>query len=356
MVRPLYVAFVGMRRAPSSLADDYFSTFVKYHLELPWYYARHADVRAHLTTIEPVKYTEDFTGLGGGTISSLTEGQFLDPSYKENHHPYDVVVHWRRWYDELYVPGARNVILSQDHSYSDQWKGEVGQAFKSGRLDGILVFPTWHAENTARELQGLVPANRLYSGMTLGVDTETYHPNEKDPYSLLWASDPGRGLESLIHPFLRLWSLDRRYTLTVTYPDYVKPETVARYGHFLKHPGVRHLPSVRNGPALWDLFNGSGILPYSSTFPEPSSRCHRQGMAAGCMVLYPPGMGTPSHLIENGLTGIVAEPNVWPEAIHEAVSSGRWEELGSNARSFAVSENWVVQAQRFLSFFSKDLS
>ncbi len=345
-----------MRREPSTLPADYFETFVRFHLELPWYYARHADVRVHLTTTEPVNYSEDFRGLGGGTISTLTEGQFLDPFFKEGHHPYDVVIHWRRWYDELYVPGARNVVLTQDHSYSDQWKGDVGRAFQSGRLEGILVFPTWHFENVAKELEGLIPADRLYAGMTLGVDTDVYYPNNKNPYSLLWASDPGRGLESLIHPFLRLWSMNRKFTLTVTYPDYVKPESVARFGHFLKHPGVRHLPSVRNGPQLWDLFNEAGILPYSSTFPEPSSRCHRQAMAAGCMVLYPPGMGTPSRLIEHNLTGIVEHPDVWPEIINSAVSSGRWEELGNNARSFAVTENWAVQARRFFSFFSKGLS
>lgn len=356
MVRPLYVAFVGMRRSPSSLPADYWQTFVRFHLELPWYYARHSDCRVHLTTVEPVEYAEDFRLSGGGTISTLTEGQFLDLEYKADHHPYDVVVHWRRWYDELYVPGARNVILSQDHSYSEQWKGEVAAAFKSGRLDGIFVFPTWHRENTAHELTGLIPRDRLYEGMTLGVDTDVYRPNVKDPRALLWASDPGRGLDALVNPFLRLWSKDRRYTLTVTYPDYVRPETVARFSHFLKHPGVRHLPSVRNGSQLWDLFNCAGILPYSSTFPEPSSRCHRQAMAAGCMVLYPPNMGSPSSLIEGNLTGIVEQPDLWPEVIHTMVSSGRWEELGRNARTFALSENWPVQANRFFSFFSKGLS
>lgn len=355
-MKPLYVAFVGMKRAPSDMPTDYWSTFVRYHLELPWYYARHSDCRVHLTTVEPVEYSEDFRALRGGTISSLTEGQFMDPFFKEEHQPYDVVVHWRKWFDDLYVPGARNVILSQDHSYSDEWKRNVGLAFASGRLDGILVFPTWHKENTARELDGLIPASRLYEGMTLGVDTDTYFPTSKDPFSLLWASDPGRGLESLINPFLRLWNKDRRFSLTVTYPDYVKPESIARFKHFLSHPGVRHLPGLRNGQRLWDLFNRSGVLPYSSTFPEPSSRCHRQAMAAGSMVLYPPGMGTPSRLIEPNLTGIVEHPDAWPEIIHQAVTSGRWSEIGQNARTYALTENWPVQASRFFNFFSKDLS
>lgn len=355
MNRPLYVAFVGMRRDPSSMPADYWPTFVRFHLELPWYYARHSDCRVHLTTTAPVEYSQNFTEIGGGSISTLTEGQFLDPFFKENHHPYDVVVHWRKWCDELYVPGARNVILSQDHSYSVEWKRDVQNAYQTGRLDGILVFPTWHKENTAIELDGIVPLDRLYDGMTLGVDTDVYCPNVKDPFSLLWASDPGRGLDSLINPFLRLWNKDRRFHLTVTYPDYVKPETVARFSHFLKHPGVTHLPGVRNGTVLWELFNKAAFLPYSSTFPEPSSRCHRQAMAAGCTVLYPPGMGTPSRLIEHGLTGIVEQPDIWPDIVNGMATSGRWQDVGRNARAYALSENWSTQARRFFNFFSKDL-
>ena len=178
-------------------------------------------------------------------------------------------------------------------------------------------------------------------------------PVGKDPYQLLWASDPGRGLEALINPFLRLWTSNRNFRLTVTYPDYVKPESVARYASFLKHPSVRHMPGVRNSPKLWDLFNSSGVLPYSSTFPEPSSRCHRQAMAAGCLVLYPPNMGTPSNLIETNLTGIVEPVELWPELIQRLVSSGRRDEIGHSARTYAITENWQVQAARFHAFFDK---
>lgn len=280
----------------------------------------------------------------------ITEDRYVDdPRFR-----YDVVVHWRRWFDELCDPFARNVVLSQDHSYSQEWKSEVGLAAAGGLLDGILVFSTWHRDNIANELRGIIHHTRLYEGMTLGVDTDTYQPIGKDPHHLLWASDPGRGLETLINPFLRLWSMDRSYRLTVTYPDYVKPESVARFSSFLKHPGVRHLPGVRNGSKLWDLFNSAGVLPYSSTFPEPSSRCHRQAMAAGCLVLYPPNMGTPSQLIEDGLTGIVTDPSLWPEVIHRLVSTDRWRDFGHNARTFTLSENWAVQARRFHQFFSKD--
>lgn len=326
----------------------YWPTFVRYHLELPWYYARHAPIDVDIVHPEPIDYFEDFLHLGGGSVRCISEREWL-----ETEGQYDAIVHWRRWFDSLSDPFSRNVILSQDHSYGSEWKSEVAHAVDQEALDGVLVFPTWHRENVARELRGIVPESCLYEGLTLGVDTDVYLPMEKDPYHLLWASDPGRGLEALINPFLRLWSKDRRFHLTVTYPDYVRPESVARFSSFLSHPGVRHLPGVRNGPRLWDLFNTSGVLPYSSTFLEPSSRCHRQAMAAGCLVLYPPNMGSPSRLIEDGLTGVVADPSEWPDAIGTLVSSGRWQEFGQNARTFTLTENWAVQARRFYSFFTE---
>jgi hypothetical protein len=326
----------------------YWPTFVRYHLELPFYFGKHAPIHVDIVHPEPIAYREEFES--GGSITCITERDYRDHPARS----YDVIVHWRKWFDDLYDPFARNVLLSQDHSYSSEWKSAVSCAFKGERLDGILVFPTWHRENVAWELRGIVPDSRLYEGMTLGVDTEVYRPGTKDPHSLLWASDPGRGLGDLIGPFLRLWQRDRRFHLTVTYPDYVRPEALSPFSSFLRHPGVRHLTGVRNGPALWDLFNTAGFLPYSSNFMEPSSRCHRQAMAAGCVVLYPPDMGTPSRLIESGMTGIVDPVSLWPDVIASMVSSGRREEVGHNARQFALSEDWAVQARRFHGFFAKE--
>ncbi len=353
-MKPLRVAFVGMKRPPSDLPPEYWPTFVRFHMELPWYYARYSNCEIDVTTVEPVSYSEDFRAVGGGTIRTITEGQYLNPLFDQESAPYDVVVHWRKWFDDLYMLGARNVMLTQDHTYSCEWRDNVQLALVRNQLEGILVFPTWHKENTLAELGPIgVTSRHLYAGLTFGVDTSVYEPIAKDPFKLLWASDPGRGLDGLVDPFLKLWNRDRRFRLTVTYPDYVKPESVARFAGFFKHPGVIHKPSVRNGPELWDLFNGAGFLPYTSNFQEPSSRCHRQAMAAGCVVLYPPNMGTPSRLLEDGLTGIVSLPDLWPDVIQSLVSTGRHSEIGQNARALAVSESWAVQAARFHSFFSK---
>lgn len=354
--RPLYVAFVGMKRAPSDLPEGYIESFIRYHLELPYYYAKYTDCRVHLTLTEPAPFSKDFREEGGGTISTLTEGQFLDPTFKETHNPYDLVIHWRKWNDDLYVPGARNVVVLQDHSYSTEWKSAVSAAFKSGKLDGLMLFPNWHLENTIRELDGIVPSDRLYTGLSLAVDTDIYKPGQKDPFQLLWASDPGRGLYALIEPFMKLWQKDRRFRLNVVYPDYVQPAALAQYAGFFRHPGVKVLGCVPNGQGLWDLFNNTGILPYTSTFKEPFGRCPMQAMSAGSLVLYPPGMGTPAALIEEGNAGILAPIDKWHEIIPALVSSGEWAEIGKRAREFALTKDWRPVAQKFYNFFSKDLS
>lgn len=339
------VAFVGVKRLLSDMPDGYWPTFVRFHLELPWYYAKHGPCDVVLTTVEPTQYSEQFDS--GGSIRTMTESEYIDSNDR-----FDVIVHWRKWYDELADSLAQNVLLSQDHSYSNEWLTKVKNAYNDGILSGILVFPEWHKNRIFSELAGSFPFEKLFSGMTLGVDTEIYKPEQNDPFNLLWASDPGRGLAELIEPFHRLWTTDRRYVLTVTYPDYVKPESLLRFSSFLKHPGVRHMPSVRNGQALWSLFNSAGFLPYSSTFPEPSSRCHRQAMAAGAVVLYPPSMGTPSDLIENDVNGIVTNPSNFHDVIKLLSSNQeKCKLIVNNARNLAESENWQVQARRFCEFF-----
>ena len=346
---PLRVAFVGVKRTLKSLPPDYLWTFVRYHLELPWYYGQHPDMEVTLT----LPHLGEYSGLHAdwnGQI--LTEEDFIGDTG-----PYDVVVHWRKWFPDLYRREARNLLLCQDHSFSPEWKACVMSMLGKGRLGGLLVFPGWHRENTLDELSGVIPEVReelqsaMHAGFTLGVDTHIYRPDwdRKDPYHLLWASDPGRGLWRTVEMFHRLWALDHRFHLTVTYPDYVPSEALIKYQ--LDHPNIRVIHGLRNGPELWGLFNTAGFIPYASVFPEPSSRVHRQGQAAGCVVLYPPDMGTPSELIEDGVTGIVTDPGDWPRTIFGLVRSGAWRDIGQNARKFTETEDWSVQARRFYERF-----
>ena len=340
------IAFVGVKRKYLELPADYRDHFNQYHLELPFYYARDGKNDVTITTVD---YKDDGRRLDGGFLRCTTEEKFK----KDLTSKFDVVVHWRKWFPELHRPEAINVINCQDHSFSGEWVAAVHNAITEGKLRGILCFPHWHARNLKAET-GL-PDELIIPGLTLGVDTDIYKPapdDEKGSYDMLWASDPGRGLAQALQLHIELYKLDQRFKLHVCYPDYVPPMSPIRF------PGIVWHGNVSNGPKLWELFNKTGILAYTSTFREPSSRAHRQAQAAGSLVLYPPDMGTPSDLIRENGGGIVAPVKEWPRLIVKSfLSSGEDScvTLGNVARQVALSENWAVQAKRFNDFFQREL-
>lgn len=338
------VAFVGVKRKYLELDTSYVGFFDRFHLELPWYYAVYGGNDVTLTTVD---YDEDQRevvsdcGNFRGSIRHVREDRLREQQ------GFDVVVHWRKWFPELHRPEAVNVIVCQDHSFSPEWKVGVGEASRSGKLHGILCFPEWHERNLVTEMAGFGEVRTL-PGMTLGVDPGVYRPShQKSPYTLLWASDPGRGLEGAVRIAAQLWNIDRRFKLHVYHPDYARANPI-------NHPAVVWHGNVGNGSELFEAFNAAGFLPYTSTFREPSSRAHRQAMAAGALVLYPPNMGTPSDLIQNRVSGIVSQPSEWVRTIVDFVTKDNagYRDIVRNARDYALSERWEVQARRFNEYFS----
>lgn len=344
------IAFVGVKRKYQELALEYRETFNRFHLELPYYYSRDGRNDVTITTVD---YSDPrggclFAGLDSEPIVSLDCQQ--EKEFVASSEEFDVVVHWRRWHPELYRPEAINVVNCQDHSFGPEWQGEMRRAFEEAKLFGVLCFPTWHKRNLLAECPWL-PSERAIDGLTLGVDVDVYRPSaEKDPRQMLWAADPGRGLGGAFELALCLFRRDRRWRLHVCWPDYA-----VRNFPGLAHPAVVVRGNVSNGPGLQKIFNETGVLPYTSSFREPSSRCHRQAQAAGSLVCYPPAMGSPSELIESGKDGVVAPIEEWPGLIEDLVESGRWKEIGERARARAVSESWAVQAGRFNAYFGEKL-
>jgi len=325
------IAFVGIKRKYQEIPEDYRDSFNQYHLELPYYYAKYGNNDVVISTLD---YEDDGVQFEAGSLKCMLEKSVQLSKF-------DVVVHWRRWFPEFYDPGAINVINCQDHSFSQEWTSSASIAFRSGQLYGILCFKSWHKRNLLIECPWLTE-DRALEGVTLGVDTDIYKPSvNKDPYQMLWSSDPGRGMSGAIALVMKLFQIDKRFRLHLCYPDYVKqPQKI-------QHPALVWHGSISNGPKLWNMFNDTGILPYTSTFKEPSSRAHRQAQAAGSLVLYPPNMGTPSELIENNITGVVDNQSLWPDRIIDLIKSGKWLEIGQNARKFAESQSWKVQAENF---------
>lgn len=330
------IAFVGIKRDYWKLDEDYIPLFNKFHLEIPWYFA---ELGEHDVVVTTTNYTGNTFGFieKPGTFQNITEKEF---SYRE----FDVVIHWRSWSNELYKPKALNFMHTCDHSYSPEWISDVRMAIHGDILKGIFCHEGWHKEQMMRETH-LAPSVFL-TGYMQGVDTDVFKPAEnKDPYQMLWASDPGRGMQGALSLANELFRIDKKFQLNLCAPDY----------SFLQS-GIAPIPAwkfhgnLKNSEKLWNLFNTCGIFPYTSTFPEPSSRAYRQAQAAGCMVLYPPNMGSPSGYIRNGVDGIVAPVSEWKDIILENIRTGEWKEIGRRAREFALSENWEVQTKRFNKF------
>lgn len=345
----LKIAFVGIKRPFLSIQDEIgisIETFIKFHLEIPWYYYFHGANDCYVSTVDtgysgkrsdPADDERTTHGSDGGVYT-------VKEAWVGSTH-LDVVVHWRSWQQWAYdaSPSSLHLLQTCDHSYSDEWKKNVKGALEGGQLSRIICFDTWHVRNTMRELG--VGWQSVLTNVHLGVDTATYRPLEKDPFKLLWASDPGRGLTHCLDMFRYLYQRDRRYRLHIACPDYVKNQIS------ISHPAISVHGHLKNGPELWDMFATSAFLPYTCQFMEPSSRAHRQAQAAGCCVLYPSDRGSPSSLIVDGRTGVIMgphpEPLNWALKIDSLRESGEYIKIGTEARIFALTEDWNVQAIRF---------
>lgn len=336
------IAFVGIVKDWEQLKkNSYIESFIKYHLELPWYYAEYGN--NHVTVVATNNLNFEFNT---SRVRLIHQDTFL----KEDTH-YDVVVHWRKWFDELYKEDSINVINSQDHSFGEEWHIKVQNALSGKKLYGITCFPGWHENQISNEVKEFHKGQiflepKMLPGMTLGVDTEIYKPTNKNPFQLLWASDPGRGVEGAIKLAIELFQKNKSFRLHVCWPDYYKGNVP------VKHPAIVNHNNLLNGQELWDLFNMTSYVPYTATFREPSSRVHRQAMAAGALILYPPNMGTPSELITKDV-GVVADIGQWKDIIlHYVNNKTAYDTITKNAVQLAYNERWEVQAKRFTDYFN----
>lgn len=346
MRKQLNIVFVGISRKYKELPAEYVDSFNKFHLELPYYYSLYGGNKVTITTVDGFKNELKTARNGSGTtLQCIPEQEYL-----ESNSDTDLVCHWRKWNEHLYNRNCLNILNCQDHTFDQSWKKSVILAFEQRKLYGILCFEGgWHQQHIYEQLSGKIPKERLIEDLTLGVDTQIFCPNwkNKNPYDMLWAGDPGRGLNKTIEIAVKLFNKDKRFKLHICYPDYVKEINK------INHPALIWHGNIPASPKLFDLFNTCGILPYASNFMEPSSRCHRQSQAAGSLVLYPESMGSPSNLIRNGDTGIVANPDTWVDTIYKLVNSGEWMLYGYAAREFAISENWEVKSKKFNAYFDR---
>jgi glycosyltransferase involved in cell wall biosynthesis len=327
----LRVAFVGVERKYNELDPSYVWAFTHFHLEIPWYFAE-SGIDIVLTTPD---YNEPQTSVGHGSLEHVSESVF---KFSGGFGVKDAVVHWRKWRDDLSIDGVPNFVHLCDFNYGVSFVETMRSAAQKPCFAGVFAFRGWHKEQIEREMPFL--SGRVITDIALGVDPELYRPTQKDRFKMLWASDPGRGLEGVVKLAGDLWKRDRRYKLHVCYPDYVKAP------FSLSHPAIVVHRNLRNGPELGDLFNTSSFVPYTSTFPEPSSRVHTQGQAAGCVVLYPPNVGSPSSMIVDGETGYVRDVTSWADLI-QGMDDETFQRVSRGARDHSLTQRWGVRATQF---------
>lgn len=118
-------------------------------------------------------------------------------------------------------------------------------------------------------------------------------PSLRDPFRLIWASSPDRGLEALLHIFRRAREYEPRLQLRVAYgfdnwdkviaknPGGVQDRMKKRILSLFS-PGVQWLGRLPQ-PDLWNEFGQAGIWCYPTTFEETSCIACMEAQALGAI-------------------------------------------------------------------------
>ncbi len=148
------IQFVGINRSYKELNSSYIDFFNRFHLEIPYY----------LNNGENIIYTKDYED--NGTLTN--SGMVLKCKFQSDFNlDADITIHWRSWNSNFYNKNSINLLLCQDHTFSNEWKQSVLKAFSEKKLNGILCFPKWHKLNLYTELYGQMSIDNLFDGLTL---------------------------------------------------------------------------------------------------------------------------------------------------------------------------------------------
>ncbi len=159
------------------------------------------------------------------------------------------------------------------------------------------------------------------------------HPGNLGPFSkkrktILFASNPARGLKPLVKIFSNLIKKDPEFVLHACVPERArgykfKTEPNSLLSRLLRRRDPKNSLLYNYGACdnlcyhsylppyqqeHWQLFKMCEYLVYPSTFTEPSSRVVTHARGAGCVILYPPDMGSPSDFLTHNVDAIVTKP------------------------------------------------
>jgi len=306
--------------------------------------------------LEPIYYLHtlgghDVTIINNNTTASINGFQF----YRFEDFPrgsYDLLAFWRK-----ITSSGKNILKKTEYKLSTLYLCDFGYENNKDTYQTIQNFletnPNhylspytektifrwnmsprfWHRDYICSIFD--ITTDRLLPFPKDGIHPENLGYFQKTPKTVLFASSPSRGLKQLFQIFSILVKKDPKFELHVCVPERAKR---FKFEHIPFHKKIWRFKKDKNDLASiynfapcqnlhyhsymppytkehWDLFKKCEYLVYPSVFTEPSSRVTTHARGAGCVILYPPNMGSPSDFLTHQVDAIIASPKKMVEEI-----------------------------------------
>ncbi|MEM3040420.1 MAG: glycosyltransferase family 4 protein [Nitrososphaerota archaeon] len=199
---------------------------------------------------------------------------------------------------DRFDPGPDRVFwhVCQDVHYFERVNGRVCPSFteaRASKFSRIIALCPTHRDFLAKNYPFLesrlcISSNGIKTDLIEKLDTQT-----RNPYKIVWASSPDRGLEALLHIFKRAREYEPRLELVVCYGfdnwDKVIAKNPGGIQDRMKRrilslfcPGVTFLGRLPQHE-LWKQFLSAGIWCYPTTFEETSCIACMEAQALGAI-------------------------------------------------------------------------
>lgn len=174
------------------------------------------------------------------------------------------------------------------HHFADQPVIQANTAYARAYADAIVTLSQCHATDFKQNLR----LNSTTIGHGIWPD-EIVTGVEKDPYRLIYASTPFRGLEKIPKLFKQIKEKEPRATIAIcsSMATYGEPEKDAQYQKIFDElseiPGVE-LKGSLNQTQLYTEFARSSIFFYPCIWPETYCMALDEAIAHGCKPVVTP--------------------------------------------------------------------
>ncbi len=181
-------------------------------------------------------------------------------------------------------PNAQKIWWT--HHFSDQPVIQANAAFGRCFADRIVTLSQCHAKDFKEKLR----LDSVTIGHGVWLD-EVFH-TEKDPYRLIYASTPFRGLERIPGLFEEIKKNEPRATIAIcsSMGTYGTPEDDESYRQLFDRlqgiPGVELLGAL-NQTQLYEQYAKASIFFYPCTWPETYCLAMDEAIAHGCSAVVP---------------------------------------------------------------------